>query len=188
MSSRDCMKKVMKFMLAVVLTVLCQETYAGGSNNEEGPAVRLMDSNRNTKKLEGMMLKMARPIIKNTPMVAVLDEIDMMMLCPVEKISAKDNGEFSKKLRNALKDYKLVGEIDDELSHMYIYVYGLEGHSFKEILLHITSPEENIFFFKGDFTLEGLTKVNELSIKDREKRIKNKRETGHDESYLQHTK
>jgi hypothetical protein len=112
----------------------------------------------------------------------------MMMLCPVEKITKKDNGAFANKVKNSLKDYTMVEKIDDELSKMSIYVYGIKGDSFQEILLYISSPEESIILFRGNFTVEGLTKVGELSKLDREKRIKDKKETGKDDSYLKHIK
>ena len=113
----------------------------------------------------------------------------MMMLCPVGKITRKDKGQFAGKVDKVLKDYMLVHEIDDELSRMFIYVYGLEGNRFPELILYITSPESNLMLFRGDFTVEGLMKVGELSEQDRKKRIKTKRDKGEDDgSYLQYIK
>lgn len=182
------MKTILKIILAVVSCTLCHGAYAASDNEAGSPAGSILETNRNTKKLDGMVLKMAKPIIRNTPMVAIMDDIEMMMLCPVEKITKKDNGAFASKVKNSLKDYTLVEKIDDELSKMYIYVYGMKGDSFREILLYISNPEENIILFRGDFTVEGLKKVGELSKLDREKRIKDKKETGKDDSYLKHIK
>ena len=170
-------------MLTAML--LCHSTYAAPDKVEDSAAVKVIESEKKTRRLEGATLKIARPILKKTPMVAVMDDIEMMMHCPVDKISRKDHGEFAGKVDKVLKDFMLVKEIDDELSHMLIYVGGLEGKRFNELILYIISPDQTLLYFRGDFTEEGLMKVGELSEQDRKRRIKNKRENGEDDSYLQ---
>lgn len=189
MLSHKGMKGILKTFAAVALIMVCQSAHALAWSGDSGPAVSLLDSTRSTRKLEGVMLRIAKPILKKTPMVAVMDDIDMMMLCPVGKITRKDKGQFAGKVDKVLKDYMLVHEINDELSRMFIYVYGLEGNRFPELILYITSPESNLMLFRGDFTVEGLMKVGELSEQDRKKRIKTKRDKGEDDgSYLQYIK
>ena len=68
---------------------------------------------------------------------------------------------------------------------MLIYVDGVEGDRFDELILYIISPDQTLIYFRGDFTIDGLMKVGELSEQDRKQRIKNKRENGEDDSYLQ---
>ena len=188
MLSRGDMKRILNTIMAVALAVLCLSAHAAGGNEAATPAVRLLDSNKSTKKLEGMMLRMAKPILRKTPMVAVMDDIEMMMMCPVGKVSKKDNGEFVHKAEAVFKGYTLAHEINDELSHMFIYVHGLDGDRFEELILYITSPDPSILLFRGDFTVESLMKVGELSEQDRKKRIKVKRETGQNDSYMQNLK
>lgn len=64
----------------------------------------------------------------------------------------------------------------------------LFNNSFIELILYITGPDRTILYFRGDFSVEGLMRVGELSEQDRKKRIKTKRETGQDNSYLQYTR
>ena len=172
-------------ILTLVALLLCQNTQAAADKIADSEAVRVIESGKKTRRLEGATLKIARPILKKTPMVAVMDDIEMMMHCPIGKISKKDHGEFEGKVDKVLKDFLLVKEIDDELSHMLIYVGGLEGNRFNELILYIISPDQTLLYFRGDFTEEGLMKVGELSEQDRKRRIKNKRENGEDDSYLQ---
>ena len=172
-------------VLMLTAMLLCYSTYAAADKVEDSAAVKVIESGKKTRRLEGATLKIARPILKKTPMVAVMDDIEMMMHCPVDKISRKDHGEFAGKVDMVLKDFMLVKEIDDELSHMLIYVGGLEGKRFNELILYIISPDQTLLYFRGDFTEEGLMKVGELSEQDRKRRIKNKRENGEDDSYLQ---
>lgn len=180
---------MLKIRYIIVLTLaallLCQSAYAATDQFVDSEAAKVIESGKKTRRLEGATLRIARPILKNTPMVAVMDDIEMMMHCPIGKISRKDNGEFAGKVDEVLKDFMLVKEIDDELSHMLIYVGGLEGKRFNELILYIISPDQTLLYFRGDFTEEGLMKVGELSEQDRKRRIKNKRENGEDDSYLQ---
>ena len=172
-------------VLTLTAMLLCQNSCAAADKVEDSEAAKVIESGKKTRRLEGATLKIARPILKKTPMVAVMDDIEMMMHCPIGKISKKDHGEFEGKVDKVLKDFLLVKEIDDELSHMLIYVGGLEGNRFNELILYIISPDQTLLYFRGDFTEEGLMKVGELSEQDRKRRIKNKRENGEDDSYLQ---
>lgn len=172
--------------MSVVMMAVCHDIYAAEKNIEDSPAVKVLESGKKTRRIEGTTLKIARPIIKKTPMSAVLDNIEMMMTCPVEKNNKASDGEFEKQVKAVLKSYTLAHEINDELSHMFIYVDSVKDNRFSELILYITSPDQTILFFKGDFTVESLKKVGELSEQDRKRRIKEKHEKGKDDSYLQH--
>ena len=182
----NSMKKILKITLAAVLVTFCQASYAveGASKNDQ--LELLLDSNKDAKKLEGNMLRLVRPIIKRTPMVALVEDIDIMVSCPVGK-NPKDAPKFKEQAEAILHNYTLVKEINDELSHMFIYITGLDGNRFNELVLYITSPEPSILFFKGDFTVESLMEVGRLSEQDRKKRITMK-EKGQDGDYLKHVK
>lgn len=181
------MNRMFKIFMVLACLTVCHDICADRPYDENTPAIKALESGRKTRRLEGATLKIARPIIKNTPMSAVLDDIDMMMFCPVEKNSRKDDG-FMTRVESALKGYMLAHEIDDELSHMLIYVNEVNDNRFTELILYITDPDRTILYFRGDFTVEGLMKVGELSEQDRKKRIRTKRETGQDNSYLQYTR
>ena len=173
--------------MTLICLTLCHDAYASEPKNDNTPAIKAIQSGKKTRRLEGATLKLARPILKKTPMSAVMNDIEMMMFCPMEKNNSKD-GEFAGRVKNALKGYMLAHEIDDELSHMLIYVDEVKGNRFTELILYITSPDQTILYFRGDFTVEALMKVGELSEQDRKKRIKTRREGGQDDSYLQYVR
>ena len=173
--------------MTLICLTLCHDIHASEPEKDSTPAIKALQSGKTTRRLEGATMRLARPILKKTPMSAVMNDIEMMMFCPVEKNNSKD-GEFAGRVKNALKGYMLAHEIDDELSHMLIYVDEVKANRFTELILYITSPDQTILYFRGDFTVEALMKVGELSEQDRKKRIKTKRETGQDNSYLQYTR
>lgn len=158
----------MKIIMAVTFIIFCQYSYAAGNKYKESPAVKVLEEGKKTRRLEGSTLKMARPILKKTPISVIMDDIEMMMLCPLEKNSA----DLTAKAEKMLGNYTMVREINDELSHIYIYIDTPTSNRFSELILYTESPEANIMLFEGDFTIEGLMQVGELSVQDRKERIR----------------
>ena len=164
------MKRFLEIIIAATLAFLCQYAYAAGDNVGDSPAVKVLETGRKTKRLEGSKLKIARPILKKTPISVILDDIEMMIICPLDK----ESGDLTTKAEKMLKSYTMVKEINDELSHIYIYIDTPTNEKFSELILYTESPETNIMLFGGDFTVDGLIKVGELSVQDRKRRIKEK--------------
>lgn len=154
--------------MAVVFIAFCQYSYAAGDKYKESPAVKVLETSKKVKILEGSALKIARPILKKTPISVIMDNIEMMMICPLEKNGA----ELTAKAEKMLGSYTMVREINDELSHIYIYIDTPANDRFSELILYTESPEANIMLFEGDFTIEDLMKVGELSVQDRKDRIR----------------
>lgn len=164
------MKKILTLIMAVTLTVICQDIYAAGRKAEESPAIQTLGSLKDAKKLEGAMLKLARPIIKKTPMSVVMDNIETMVICDMGKEGKEVDPELKAIVENVLKHYSKVDEIDDEMYHMLIYIDEPEGDRFSEIILYTTRKDKSVMVFKGDFTIDSLKKVGELSDQQRELR------------------
>lgn len=152
--------------------LLCQNIHAATEKSGDSPVVQLMDTNEKAKKVEGAMLKMARPILKKTPMSAVMDNIEMMIICSVDNA---DDKVFVEKAENVLKGYNKVNEIHDDDYTMFIYINDPEGKEFSEIILYKTTPDASIMVFEGNFNAEGLMKVGELSDQQRQKRKQSKK-------------
>ena len=134
------------------------------------PVERMLNSRKESKRLEGAKFKIAKPFLKRTPMGAIVDEISMMIICPTED----DGPEAVAMTTQTLKSYILVKEIDDEMSQMAIYVDKPRGDRFSEIVIINTRPEPAIMLFSGDFTVQSLIKVGELSEQQRKHLKKNK--------------
>lgn len=167
------MKNLFKIIMAVAFAVLLgQYAYSAGNGSDESPAAKVLESGRKTKRLEGSSLKIARPILKKTPISAIMDNIEMLMICPLD---SKDSDDLTARAEKMLKRYMLVREIDDELSHMFIYIDTPQKDRFTELILYTKSPDTKIMLFEGDFTVEDLMKVGELSVQDRKQRIRDRR-------------
>ena len=169
------MKTFMKCILAMALAVLCQYGHAAGNGTGESTVVKVLKAGKKTKVLEGPALKVARPILKKTPVSVILDNISMMLLCPLE-LEKKDMQELASEAEKALGRYMMVREINDELSHIFIYIDNPDNGRFSELVLYNKRPETSIMMFGGDFTIEDLMRVGELSVQDRKDRIRAKRQ------------
>ena len=98
--------------MTLICLTLCHDIHASEPEKDNTPAIKALQSGKKTRRLEGATMRLARPILKKTPMSAVMNDIEMMMFCPVEKNNSKD-GEFAGRVKNALKGYMLAHEIDD---------------------------------------------------------------------------
>lgn len=168
MLTSSIMKTILMIMAALVM--LCQNTYAVDRKTSESPAVQMLDSYRSARKFEGAKMKIAKPFLKKTPMSVLMDDIDMMVICPME--NADDL--FTENVERMLNNYSKVSEINDDSYQMYIYIDELHGNHFSELILYITRSDRSIMVFDGDFTVESLMKVGELSEQQRKQRLSSK--------------
>lgn len=162
-------------MIMAVLMMLCPNIYASGKKAEESPAVQVLTSNKNARKLEGGMLKLARPALKKTPMAVVMDDIDMMVMYSISQKADEEEKQFAQQAINVLESYNKVSEIDDPDYRMSIYIDNPVGENFSEIILYTSRPDASIMVFVGNFTIGSLKKVGEISDQRRMERRQAKR-------------
>ena len=168
------MKQLFIFLSAVSFFILSTSLHALSQQAGDSPVMEMLDSKKESKKLEGGMFKIAKPFIKRTPMGAILDEITMMVICPLDLEGGKDGGHLAEEAKRVLKSYNLVQEIDDEMSTMTIYIDTPKEDKFSEIILYHTRPDPAIMLFVGNFTVDSLIRVGELSEQQRKHLKKNK--------------
>ena len=167
------MNNVLKIIVTAAFTVLCQTPYASAKITGDSPAVQTLETCRDAKTYDGAMLKLAKPFLKKTPMGFLMDRIESIRICPIEKNGKEDEAALTAKIEKMLKHYSNVNEIDDESYHMLIYIDEVKGESFSEIILYTTSPDKSVMVFTGDFTIDSLKKVGEISDQQRQERKQN---------------
>ena len=112
------------------------------------------------------MLKIARPIIRKTPLGYVTDKISMMIVYPV---GTNDN-DFVQKAEALLKNYILAGSVNDEEKAISLYVDAPKEDCCSVILLRSFKPDNSIMVFKGSFTVKDLQEVGRRSEEDSRQR------------------
>ena len=161
------MKKILHIILAAALAVLCQNISATTPPGDGSDVIQLLESNKKSRKLEGGMLKLARPIIKKTPMGYVVDKISMMIVCPVEN----DDSTFVPKAETMIAaNYTLAGAVNDEDKVISLYVDTPKDDRCSLLILRSVKPDNAIMLFKGDFTIEDLQEVGRRSEEDSRRR------------------
>ena len=166
------MNNILKMIVAATFAVLCQTPYASAERPEDSPAVQTLETCRDAKTYEGAMLKLAKPFLKKTPMGFLMDKIESIRICPIEKDGKEDEAVLTAKIEKMLTQYSNVNEINDDSYHMLIYIDEVKEYRFSEIILYTTSPEKSVMVFNGDFTIESLKKVGEISDQQRQERKK----------------
>ena len=71
-------------IIFTVLAMLCPNTPASGKKADESAAIQMLRPNKKAKTLEGTTMRLARPVLKKTPMSVFIDNIDALLICPLE--------------------------------------------------------------------------------------------------------
>jgi hypothetical protein len=166
------MNDILKMIVAAIFVILCQMPYVSAKSTEDSPAVQTLKTCKDARTYEGAMLKLAKPFLKKTPMGFLTDKIESIRICPIDKNGKEDVAVLTTKIEKMLKHYSNVNEINDDSYHMLIYIDEVKGNSFSEIILYTTSSEKSVMVFNGDFTIESLKKVGEISDQQRQERKK----------------
>ena len=168
------MKNLIKYIVTLSVLIFSTDIHALAEPEDTSPAVQMLEAQKDSKRLDGAKFKVAKPFIKRTPMGVIIDEIEMMIICPLENNSSKAEDLLPAEAKEMLKKYILVKEIDDERSTMAIYIDNPKGNNFSEIVIYNKRPDASIMLFVGDFTVESLIKVGEVSEQQRKHLKKNK--------------
>ena len=166
------MNNILKMIVAAIFAILCQTPYASAKTTADSPAVQTLKTCKDAKTYEGAMLKLAKPFLKKTPMGFLMDNIESIRICPIEKNGKEDEAVLTAKIEKMLKHYSNVNEINDDSYHMLIYIDEVKEDRFSEIILYTISSEKSVMVFNGDFTIESLKKVGEISDQQRQERKK----------------
>ena len=174
------MKRIATILLAFMAVLMCRTAYADGPLPAETPAVNLLQQSELIKgaklvKLEGLMLRMARPYMKKEPISAVMDDIETMYMLNLKDVSEADMAKFNAELSKAVQPYTKAGEVfrEDTNSNLALYLDKPEGGVFHEMFLVVTNPDTVIMVFHGKFTEEGLLNMSALSQKRSKRKSKN---------------
>jgi hypothetical protein len=97
------MKKSYIYKFAVALLMLCTPLCASTAQKGSSPVAEMLNSQKEAKKLDGTKLKIAKPFIKRTPMGIIMDEIHMMIICPMD-LEATTLSVFQKRLRKCFRN------------------------------------------------------------------------------------
>lgn len=166
------MKRLLSITAIILLALMSQRFSAHAQEGGKSVAVKFLEANDGVKgakcvKIDGLMMRVAKPTLKKTPVLAIMDELEALYM-----FSFKENGEAEEKAfvtaaQKMLKSYMKVSEITDDISHMVIYVDQPNGSTCNEIVMLITWPTTSMMVFRGDFTEDSLRRMDEISKKQR---------------------
>lgn len=163
----------MKRFLSILIVLTCLAFSAKADHPVTTPAVKFLEANEDAKgtkcmKLEGLMLKMARPTLKKTPVAAIIDELDVFYMLSFKADRQAEGKAFQSDAMKVLSRYIPAGEINDNVSHMLIFLNQQDGDMFHEMVLLNISPTTSMMVFHGDFKEASLRRMDEISKKQRE--------------------
>lgn len=162
----------MKRLLSIFTVLICLAFSARAEDPAKTPAVKFLEVNDGLEgarcmKIDGLMLRMARPTLKKTPVLAILDELESLYMFSFKEGKESEEKTFQSNAMKALNKYTKAGEISDDVSRMYIFLNQQEGNIFHEMVLLNVWPTTSMMVFHGDFTEESLRRMEEISRKQR---------------------
>ena len=162
----------MKRFLSILTVLMCLAFSARADEPAKSPAVKFLEANDGLKgarcmKVDGLMLKMARPTLRKTPALAIMDNLDRFYMFSFKESKEADEKAFVDAAEKMFKSYYKAMEIKDDISHMVIYLDKPNGSIFHEIVMLVTWPNTSMMVFHGDFTEESLRRMEEISRKQR---------------------
>ncbi len=154
---------------------MCQKFSAHAQETGKSTAVQFLEANDELKgakcmKLDGLMLRMAKPTLKKTPVIAIMDDLESFYMFSFKEDRQAEDKVFVTAAQKMLASYMKVSEITDDISHMVIYVDEPKGSSCNEIVMLITWPSTSMMIFHGNFTEDSLRRMDAISKKQRQEK------------------
>ena len=154
---------------------MCQKFSAHAQETGKSTAVQFLEANDELKgakcmKLDGLMLRMATPTLKKTPVIAIMDDLESFYMFSFKEDRQAEDKVFVTAAQKMLASYMKVSEITDDISHMVIYVDEPKCSSCNEIVMLITWPSTNMMIFHGNFTEDSLRRMDAISKKQRQEK------------------
>lgn len=166
------MKRLLSITAIILLALMSQRFSAHAQEGGKSIAVKFLEANDGVKgakcvKIDGLMMRVAKPTLKKTPVLAIMDELEALYMFSFKENREAEEKAFVTAAQKMLKSYMKVSEITDDISHMVIYVDQPNGSTCNEIVMLITWPTTSMMVFRGDFTEDSLRRMDEISKKQR---------------------
>lgn len=166
------MKRLISVILILMTALTSLNVSAQSQETAKSPAVKFLEANDEVKgakcmKVDGLMLRMARPTLNKTPVKAIIDNLDALYMFSFKENRETEEKAFVTAAEKMLKSYMKASEIKDDISHMVIYLDQPDGNTCHEMVMLITWPSTSMMVFHGDFTEDSLRRMDEISKKQR---------------------
>ena len=109
--------------------------------------------------LKGLLLKFAKPAMKDTPMAEMFESLDNICIFHVEKFSSDVSKRFNADLTAVLSEYIKVTETKEDKIVSSIYMKQLDEETLSELLVYSTGDGINIVTMFGNIAISELEKM-----------------------------
>ncbi len=109
--------------------------------------------------LKGLLLKFAKPAMKDTPMANMVDCLETICIFHVDKFSSDVSKRFNADLTAALSEYIKVTETKEDKIVSSIYMKQIDENTLSELLVYSTGDGINIVTMIGNIPVSELEKM-----------------------------
>lgn len=162
-------------IITFVMTLCIALPVEARKDKEINALIELMESYEEAKgvqyfNLNGMILKMAKPSIKKTPVGKAADDIDNLCIFSMNDAVKEVRAKFLKEADLLFKDYEMALEKTEEEVTSRIYVKKTSAGIIDELIVYNLGADIALIYIIGQIpvsSLEGISPSTEKEDKDR---------------------
>lgn len=109
--------------------------------------------------LQGMLLKFAKPAMKNTPMANMIGCLENICIFHAKKLSSDVSKKFNTDLTSTLSEYTKVTEAKEDKIQSSVYIKKADENTLSELLVYSTGDGINIVTMIGSIPISELEKM-----------------------------
>ena len=168
------MKRFLTAILTLVITYSLAVPAEAKKKEEENALIRMLESYEEAKGVEyfnlnGMILKMAKPSIKKTPVGKAADNIENLCIFSMSDAGKEVRARFLKEADLLLKGYDMVLETTEDKTTSRIYMKKADAEIIDELIVYSQGKDIAIIYMIGDIPLSALEGMTPKSEEPKEK-------------------
>lgn len=106
--------------------------------------------------LDGLLLKMAKPKIKKSPVGKAADDIDQVVIFSMSSAKTEKKAKFMKEVSNLLQDYTKAKEVKEEETESYVYMKQEQENILSELIVLSVGEDISIIVMTGQIPVDAL--------------------------------
>lgn len=159
------MKRILALLTLVIVSALSGlQAYAANDEGNDSAIMNLMQSYEGKDGVEfvnlnGLLLTLAKPSLKGTPMEGISEGMDNMCVFTIGDKDENNRKLFEKDLNKLLEGYEKVLQASDKSNQSSIYIKRADESTISEILITANTGGLSIVLIKGSIPISELEEM-----------------------------
>lgn len=149
------MKRFVAAVLAVILSSAIAYDVCAKKRENEHQLTSLFENYENNKgvkyyNLKGLLLKLAKPSLKETPAYAVSDNLSSIEIFSMNEVSNEEKNRFTKEFLSYVSGYEKTVESKEEDEETCIFIKKVNDEILSELIVYVNGKDLAVIFMRGE--------------------------------------